>query len=195
MTDTTDPTGGSGAAAVTTVYERFTELTKRAMVAARDVADSLGHDFIGTEHLLLGLAQTAGTASEALRAHGIELGRLREETARQMAAEGVATTHGQAAKDALSTLGIDVTEIQRRAEQSFGANAFKYPRPAFSLSAKKAVQSSLREARELGRERIDTEHLLLGALAQDDGAVRVLGTLGVGKEPLRRSVLDRTATA
>ncbi len=119
-------------------------------------------------------------ASEALRAHGIEFGRLREETARQMAAEGVPTTHGQAAKDALSTLGIDVAEIRRRADETFGPNAFKYPRAAFSLPAKKAVQASLQEARELGHERIDTEHLLLAVLTRDDGAVRVLGTLGVG---------------
>jgi ATP-dependent Clp protease ATP-binding subunit ClpC len=194
MSDTTDTTGESGAAA-TTVYDRFTALAKRAIVGARDAADSLGHDFIGTEHLLLGLAQTAGVASEALRAHGIELGRLREETARQIAAEGVASTHGQAAKDALSILGIDVAEIRRRADETFGPNAFKYPRAAFSLSAKKAVQTSLQEARELGHERIDTEHLLLAVLTRDDGAVRVLGTLGVGTEALRRSVLDRTASA
>jgi ATP-dependent Clp protease ATP-binding subunit ClpA len=192
MSDTTDTAGEAG---VSTVYERFTELTKRAMVAAKDVAGSLGHDFIGTEHLLLGLAQTAGVASEALRAHGIELGRLREETARQMAADGVPTTHGQGTKDALSTLGIDVAEIKRRADEAFGPDAFKYPRAAFSLSAKKAVQSSLREARELGKERIDTEHLLLGVLAQDDGAVRVLGALGVGTEALRSSVLERTASS
>jgi ATP-dependent Clp protease ATP-binding subunit ClpA len=177
---------------VTTVYDRFTELTKRAMVGARDAAAALGHDFIGTEHLLLGLAQTAGVASEALRAHGVELGQLRDETVRELAAEGVPATHGQAAKDALSSLGIDVAEIRRRADENFGQDAFKYPRPAFSVQAKEAVKSSLQQAIELGQQRIDTEHLLLGVLAEGDGvAIRVLATLGVTAEALRQSVLER----
>ena len=179
---------------VTTVYDRFTELTKRAMVGARDAATALGHDFIGTEHLLLGLAQTAGVASEALRAHGIELGQLRDETVRELAADGVPATRGQAAKDALSSLGIDLAEIRRRADENFGPDAFKYPRPAFSLQAKKAVQASLQQAIELGQQRIDTEHLLLGILTQGDGvAIQVLATLGVDADALRRSVLERTA--
>ena len=177
---------------VTTVYDRFTELTKRAMVGARDAATALGHDFIGAEHLLLGLVQTAGVASEALRAHGVELGHLRDETVREQAARGVPATHGQAAKDALSSLGIDLAEIRRRADESFGPDAFKYPRPAFSVQAKKAVQASLHQAIELGQQRIDTEHLLLGVLAEGNGVpIRVLATLGVDAEALRQSVLER----
>ena len=178
----------------TTVYDRFTELTKRAIVGARDAATTLGHDFIGTEHLLLGLAQTAGVASEALRAHGVELGRLRDETIRELAAAGVPATRSQTAKDALSSLGIDLAEIRRRADENFGPDAFKYPRPAFSLQAKKAVQSSLQQAIELGQQRIDTEHLLLGILTERDSiAIRALATLGVDAEALRRSVLERAA--
>jgi len=58
---------------VTTVYDRFTELTKRAMVAARDAATSLGHDFIDTEHLLLGvLAETDGVALRVLAVLGVD---------------------------------------------------------------------------------------------------------------------------
>jgi ATP-dependent Clp protease ATP-binding subunit ClpA len=179
---------------VTTVYDRFTELTKRAIVGARDAATALGHDFIGPEHLLLGLAQTAGTASEALRAHGVELGQLRDETVRELSTTGAPATRGQAAKDALSSLGIDLTEIRRQAAENFGPDAFKYPRPAFSLQAKKAVQSSLQQAIELGHQTIDTEHLLLGILTEQDGVpIRVLATLGVDAEPLRRSILERAA--
>jgi len=191
---TEEAAAGAEAAAVTSVYDRFTELTKRAMAGARDAATALGHDFIGSEHLLLGLAQTAGVASEALRAHGVELGQLRDETVRQLAADGAPATRGQAAKDALSSLGIDLAGIRRRAGENFGPDAFKYPRPAFSLQAKRAVQASLQQAIELGQQRIDTEHLLLGVLAEEDGApVRVLATLGVDAEALRRSVLERAA--
>jgi ATP-dependent Clp protease ATP-binding subunit ClpC len=179
---------------VTTVYDRFTALAKRAMVAARDAAASIGHDFIGTEHLLIGLAQTAGTAGEALRAQGVELDRLRAEVERQMATRGIAATHGAAATDALATLGLDVAEIRRRAEASFGTGSFQFPRPAFSLTAKQAVKTSLEYARELRQERIDSEHLLLGVLADaSDTTLQVLAALSVDVAALRRAVLSRPA--
>jgi len=177
---------------VTTIYDRFTPLAKRAIVGARDAAVFLGHDFIGTEHLLIGLALTAGLASEALRAHGAELTALQSEAAHRMSARGVAATHGQAAADALSTLGIDVGEIRRRADASFGTGSFQFPRPAFSLSAKQAVKASLEQARAAGQEQIGTEHLLLGVLAAEgDPAIQVLTALGIDVAALRQTALSR----
>jgi ATP-dependent Clp protease ATP-binding subunit ClpA len=177
---------------VTTIYDRFTALAKRAIVGARDAAASLGHDFIGTEHLLIGLTQTAGLASEVLRGQGVELGRLRIEAEHRMSARGVAATHGDSAADALATLGIDVGEVRRRVDASFGAGSFQFPRPAFSLSAKHAVKASLEQARAVGQEQIDTEHLLLGVLADgSDPAVRLLTALDVEVDALRRTVLSR----
>lgn len=179
-------------APVMSVYDRFTELAKRALVAARDAAASLGHDFIGTEHVLLGLAQTAGAASEALRTHGIELGELRAQVVRHLEEHGVTATRGQAAKDALSTLGIDVGEIQRRADDAFGAGALKFPRPAYSVHAKKAIQASLQQAVELGRQQMDTGDLLLGLLADDQStAVQVLAAMSVDAEALRLTARER----
>jgi hypothetical protein len=177
---------------VRTVYDRFTALAKRVIVGARDAAAYLGHDFIGTEHLLIGLTQTAGLASEALRAHGVELTALGSEAARQMSARGVPATHGRAAAGALSTLGIDVSEIRRRADASFGAGSFQFHRPAFSLAAKQAVKASLEQARAVGQEEIDTQHLLLGVLATEgDPAIQVLASLDVDVAALRQTVLSR----
>ena len=121
---------------------------------------------------------------------------LRDAIVSQSAADGVSATRGQTAKDALSSLGIDLAEIRRRADENFGPDALKYPRPAFSLQAKKAVQASLQQAVELGHQRIDTEHLLLGVLAETDGvALRVLAALGVDPEAVRRSVFERASGA
>jgi ATP-dependent Clp protease ATP-binding subunit ClpC len=173
---------------VTTVYDRFTELARRALVASRDAAASLGHDVIGTEHLLLGVAQTAGTASEVLRAQGLELGQIRAEVARQSTA-----TTGRNPKDALSTLGIDIDEIQRRADETFGPGALKYPRPPFSLDAKQVVKESLLQATAAGQQHIDTEHLLLALLVSGGTAVSALTALGTDPEQLRRSILERGA--
>lgn len=64
------------------MFERFTSLAKRAIATAQDAAMALGHDFIGTEHVLLGLSATAGTASEVLREQGIELDEARSHTVR-----------------------------------------------------------------------------------------------------------------
>jgi ATP-dependent Clp protease ATP-binding subunit ClpA len=174
------------------VFDRFTELARRAVVASQDVAVAMGHDFIGTEHILLGLAQTAGTASEALRKHGVELSRARESTVRLLEAAGVTATGGQAAKDALASIGIDVTEIQRRADDTFGPGAFHFPRPAYTPNAKKALELTVHEAAALGHHHIDTEHMLLGLLTSGEGVgIQVLADLDVDLTALRESILNR----
>jgi len=174
------------------VFDRYTELAKRSLVAAQDAALSMGHDFIGTEHVLLGLTQTAGPAGEALRAQGVELRQARDTTAHLLEEAGTAATGGQPAKDALASIGIDVVEIQRRADDTFGPGAFRFPRPQFTPHAKKTLEFTLREAAALGHEQIDTGHLLLGLLAEGEGvAVKVLHTLDVDPESLRQAVLDR----
>jgi len=174
------------------VFERFTELARRAVVAAQDAALSMRHDFIGTEHLLLGLIQTAGPAGEALREHGVEPARARETTVRLLAEAGVPATGGQASKDALASIGIDVAEIQRRADDTFGPGAFRFPRPPFTLRAKRAMGLALGSATALGHERIDTGHLLLGVLAEEEGvAGDVLRALDEDAATLRQAVLER----
>lgn len=173
------------------MFDQFTELAKRAVVASQDAAISLDHDFIGTEHMLLGLACTAGTAGEVLRDSGVDLSRAREETVRQLAATGI-VAGSQSAKDALSSIGIDVGEIQRRADTTFGPGAFQFPRPAYTSHAKQAMILTLQEAKELGTEHVDTEHLLLGILAEGEGlAIQVLTALDVDVAALRPAVLAR----
>ncbi|MFF4410636.1 Clp protease N-terminal domain-containing protein [Streptomyces sp. NPDC001404] len=174
------------------MFDQFTELAKRAVVASQDAALSLGHDFIGTEHILLGLAQTAGTAGEVLREHGVDLAQTRQKVVRLLEESGASATGGQAAKDALASIGIDVAEIQRRADDTFGPGAFTFPRPAYTPHAKTALELTLREAAALGQQRIDTEHILLGLVAEGEGlALAVLTALDVDPAALRASVLNR----
>ncbi|WP_308293174.1 Clp protease N-terminal domain-containing protein [Streptomyces sp. TS71-3] len=122
-----------------------------------------------------------------------------------LTAAGVTGAGGQDAKDALATLGIDVDEIRRRADDTFGPGRFHFPRPAFTLHAKKAMEMTLRESRALGHEHIGTEHLLLGLIAEEaahseangdpgpgpGGAARILGALDVDPAALRTAVLTR----
>jgi hypothetical protein len=60
------------------VFERFTDRARRVVVLAQEEARLLGHNYIGTEHLLLGLVHEGeGVAAEALGTLGIELSTLR----------------------------------------------------------------------------------------------------------------------
>ena len=55
------------------MFERFTERARRSVVLAREEARGLDHDFIGTEHLLLGLlGQGDGVAAQALVMLGLD---------------------------------------------------------------------------------------------------------------------------
>ncbi|MFH8989525.1 Clp protease N-terminal domain-containing protein [Streptomyces sp. NPDC017940] len=177
------------------MFELFTERARHAVTLSQDEAIALGHDFIGTEHLLLGLVGTErSTAGDVLREQGVEHTRARRETVRVLEAAGVAATGGREAKDALSSLGIDVAEIKRKADDNFGPGAFQYPRPAYAEDAKKALEQTLSEARALGRETFGTEHILLGLLAAGEGrGLDVLAALDVDAAGLREAVLARVA--
>ncbi|RSM89656.1 peptidase [Kibdelosporangium aridum] len=176
------------------MLERLTEQAKQAVTASEDAALAMGHDSIGTEHLLLGLVSTPGVASELLREHGIAPQQVREETVRLLTEKGIPSTGGQAAKDALSSIGIDVAEIQRRADDNFGPGAFRFPRPGFTFTprAKIIFERTMQEVQALGHQHIDTGHLLLGLLAEHEGvAIHVLSRLGVQTPALHQTVLAR----
>ncbi|MEV7891909.1 Clp protease N-terminal domain-containing protein [Streptomyces sp. NPDC002817] len=178
------------------MFEFFTDRGKQAVAASQDEAIALGHDFIGTEHLLLGLLATeSGTAARALHGQNVDLERARQETVRVLEAAGISALGGQPARDALTSLGIDVTEIQRQADASFGPGAFQFPRPAYTPEARMALTNTLGEARALGRDTFGTEHILLGLLTVPEGhALKVLASFRVDPTTLRRSILAQ-ATA
>ena len=65
------------------MFERFTERARQVVVLAQDEARSLKHNYIGTEHLLLGLLRAEdGFAARLLDSFGVTLDGVREEVAR-----------------------------------------------------------------------------------------------------------------
>jgi ATP-dependent Clp protease ATP-binding subunit ClpC len=61
------------------VFERFTERARQVPVLAQDEARSLGHNYIGTEHLLIGLLREEdGLAARVLQTLGVTLDEVRE---------------------------------------------------------------------------------------------------------------------
>jgi ATP-dependent Clp protease ATP-binding subunit ClpC len=62
------------------MFERFTDSARRVVVLAQEEARMLSHNYIGTEHLLLGLIHEGeGVAARALEALGIRIGPVREQ--------------------------------------------------------------------------------------------------------------------
>ncbi len=60
------------------MFERFTDKARRVVVLAQEEARMLDHNYIGTEHILLGLSHEAeGVAAQALTAMGIGLDAVR----------------------------------------------------------------------------------------------------------------------
>ena len=61
-------------------FERFTELGRKVVVLAQDEARHFNHNYIGTEHILLGLIrEERGIASHALKELGVHLDEVREQ--------------------------------------------------------------------------------------------------------------------
>ncbi len=142
------------------MYERFTDRARKVMQLANEDAHRVHHEYVGTEHILLGLVKHgAGVAAEALKNLDVDLRRVRREVERII----------------LTGPGSDQTPPSQKLPQT--------PR------AKKVVEYSIEEARNLNHNYVGTEHLLLGLLREQEGvAAQVLMNLGVTMERLRAEV-------
>jgi ATP-dependent Clp protease ATP-binding subunit ClpA len=185
------------------MFERFTDRARNVAVDAQAAARRLGHRWIGTEHLLLGLLQGDGIAARVLGGLGITAAAVE----REVLAEVGRGPLGPGDAEALGAIGIDLDEVRRRVEASFGPGALSWhPGPRcrrwnnrfpvgghipFSPRAKKVLELSLREALALKHNYIGTEHILLGLVREGEGlAMLVLTRLGAGPEAIRARVLD-----
>jgi ATP-dependent Clp protease ATP-binding subunit ClpC len=95
----------------------FTPRAKRVLELAVDEARSLGHNYVGTEHLLLGLIREGeGVAAKVLLELGVDRKRVREETLKLLG--GSPTQQGQDREErtetpALNQFGRDLTQLAR----------------------------------------------------------------------------------
>src|ERR1700694_6186813 len=75
------------------LFERFTDRARRVLVLAQEEARLLNHNFIGTEHILLGLIHEGeGVAAKALESLGISLEAVREKVEETIGPAGSSTT-------------------------------------------------------------------------------------------------------
>ena len=188
------------------MFERFTSQARMVVVRAQDEARAMGHRFIGTEHLLLGLLHDGtGTAGAVLAAEGLRPEAVRARIRRLLAGDDGRLDDRDA--EALRSIGIDLDAVRTQVEQTFGPGALDPPPPAepkrgllrrqgprtghipFSGRAKTVLDLSLRES----KGPVGSEHLLLGLLREGQGlAAKVLVDAGLDLAELRRTV-DRAA--
>ncbi|MGH3437842.1 MAG: Clp protease N-terminal domain-containing protein [Sciscionella sp.] len=190
------------------MFERFTVVAREVVVGAQSEAQWLGHDHIGTEHLLLAVLRGGDDVGSKVLA---ELG-VRPETARTHLARilGPGVTGGIDAA-ALNAVGIDLDAVRRKVEESFGPGALDRGAGErcgrrgnrrlaghlpFSARAKKALELALREAQQLHHNYIGSEHILLGLLREGGGlATRLLVEQGVAPDAVRERVLSKLRPA
>jgi ATP-dependent Clp protease ATP-binding subunit ClpC len=143
------------------MFERFTDRARRVVVCAQEEARALDHNYIGTEHILLGLVRESG---------------------------GVAVK-------ALESLGISLETVRQRVEEIIGRGQHT---PSghipFTPRAKKVMELSLRESRQLGHNYIGTEHILLGLISEGEGvAAQVLTSLGAEHDRVKEQATQLLA--
>lgn len=177
------------------MFERFARTAREAVIQAQVEARELGDPTIGPEHVLLGALWNAdGPAAEALRNCGISY-----RAARQVIESG---TGGRADADALAEIGIDLDEVRRRVEATFGEGALDRRRRSkrthlpFGKDAKKALELALREAISLKSTEIGVEHLLLALTrVRDTAASDVIKQIGADPDRLHDQLRRRLQQA
>jgi ATP-dependent Clp protease ATP-binding subunit ClpA len=76
------------------MFDRFTERARKVMTLARQEAQKLNNDYIGTEHLLLGLLREgSGVAAQVLRSLGVDVQKVHAEVER-LVEQGTAPVDG-----------------------------------------------------------------------------------------------------
>ena len=181
------------------MFERFTSRARSVVGRAQEDARELGQPSIGTSLILLGIAEASDTAGgRVLHALGIGEDDVRDDIRR--ASERRDPAFSEADEDALRSVGIDLEEVRRSVEETFGPGALDRGRGsrghiAFTRGAKKALELSLREALALGHKHIGTEHLLLGLVRDEQSsAARILAARGVGRERVCAEVINEIAS-
>ncbi|QDU87877.1 ClpA/B family protein [Pirellulimonas nuda] len=141
------------------MYERFTDRARKVMQLANQEAQRFNHEYIGTEHVLLGLIKEgSGVAANVLKNLDVDLRKIRLEV------------------EKLVQSGPDMVTMGKLPQT---------PR------AKKVIEYSMEEARNLNHNYVGTEHILLGLLREQEGvAAQVLMNLGLKLEDVREEVLN-----
>ncbi|MFB7723986.1 MULTISPECIES: Clp protease N-terminal domain-containing protein [unclassified Nocardia] len=140
------------------MFDRFSPQARRIVILAQEEALGFDHNYIGTEHLLLGL--------------------LRDD-------DGVAAR-------ILADLGISLDAVRGRVGELIGrGTAAASGHIPFTPRARRVLEISFYESKDLGQNEIRPEHLLLGLVVEGEGvAAQVLRAMDADADRVRARVLE-----
>lgn len=141
------------------MFERFTDRARKVMSIANEQVQLFNHQYIGTEHIFLGLVKEGGgTGAVVLKNLGVDIEKMLPEVGQLFKLKG--------GRDAVALGKIPQTQ-----------------------NAIKVIEYAIEEARNLNHDYIGTEHILLGLLRESEGiASQVLVNLGVSIEGVRMEI-------
>ncbi len=143
------------------MFERYTENARSVLNRARQEAQHLKHDHIGTDHILLGLIEVKqGLAAEILQHQNVDLLHAKEQITKMV-------THGPGPENG------DYETLPR------------------TKQAQEVLDDAVKEARFLKHNHIGTEHILLGMLYEGESTgTLVLRNLGLNIDEVRKDTLE-----
>jgi Clp amino terminal domain, pathogenicity island component len=103
------------------MFDRLDPAAREIFVQAQTQARELNHHYLGTEHVLLALALAGGPVADLLAERGCRPADIRAEILDYIG-EGEGRPHRRP-DELLAGLGIDLAEVRRRAEATFGSDA------------------------------------------------------------------------
>jgi len=155
------PSNQAGASSMSMMFERFNEKAIKAVMMAQEESRRLGHNYVGTEMLLVGVvADSAGPSAKVLRKLGVTI------------------------KDTRKT-------VEEMVGRGSGMVSVEIP---FTPAAKRVLSEGVEEAKKLNSNTIDTAHILLALLKEDNGnAVKILEKLGVDPSKVPEEIAKELA--
>ena len=141
-------------------WDYLTDSSRQAFFFAQEEAQRMNNNYIGTEHILLGLSRLGqGIASQALSMFHVEYGQVASKVREMVAGIGSEEVYYSSKKIILTPRVKRILELARMIAQ------------------------------EMGDYYVDTEHILLGIIEEGEGmAIKILEELGVDPEKLREEL-------
>lgn len=161
----------------------FTPRGKKVLEMSLREAMKLGHNYIGTEHILLGLLREGeGVGAQVLQSHGVGLDQARVK---------VIEILGGKARPRASRVGPFTVDVVQRLGLTEALRRWATVEGDFTERAKRAASFAREEADSRGGDQIDVEDLLV-ALMREEGTLAslVLKSFGLSNEALRDRIRE-----
>ncbi|HEX3425857.1 MAG TPA: Clp protease N-terminal domain-containing protein, partial [Acidimicrobiales bacterium] len=173
------------------MFERFTDRARRVLVLAQEEARLLNHNFIGTEHILLGLIHEGeGVAAKALESLGISLEAVREKVEETIGPAGSST----AGSPPFTPRAKKVLELSLREALQLGHNYIGTEHMLLGLVREGegvAAQVLVNLGADLSRVRQQVIQLLSGYNNPKEGSSGSSGSGSSQEAPTGSPVLDQ----